>query len=300
MSGDEDDASASGAQGNDAQYPSRSSMTVTSTPLRLFTSLKSGPGYMLGRPLPFAYSRRLTTAETPPYAQPTTRTRCGDDSDRLPIVSVMLAIFILKDSGLVKMRGRIERRWQWWWQWWEVEDDLIRLTRTGGHWRFIDSHTSHRYRRRPALDWDRRNALGQSHHTSGEVDASLVRYVDDRVILIRSAANFIRSAASVHWRGAVDWPAVDASGGLSHFWQALSKHRGRCIFCLQTPGISSAVVLASLRQSFLASCSSSQSYVSKSIKTPSNNTNRHLIHTLTNQSPTITMSIIFRSLSRLF
>jgi hypothetical protein len=239
MSGDEDDASASGAQGNDAQYPSRSSMTVTSTPLRLFTSLKSGPGYMLGRPLPFAYSRRLTTAETPPYAQPTTRTRCGDDSDRLPIVSVILAIFMLKDSGLVKMRGRIGRRWQWWW---EVEDDLIRLTRTGGHWRFIDSHTSHRYRRRPALDWDRRNALGQSHHTSGELDASLVRYVDDRVILIRSAANFIRSAASVHWRGAVDWPAVDASGGLSHFWQALSKHRGRCIFACRRR--------ASLRQSF--------------------------------------------------
>jgi hypothetical protein len=151
---------------------------------------------MLGRPLPFAYSRRFTTAETPPYAQPTTRTRCGDDSERLPIVSVMLAIFILKNSGVVKMRGRIGR---WWW-WWEVEDDLIRLTRTGGHWRFIDIHTSHRYRRRPALDWDRRHALAQSHHTGGGLEASLVRYVEDRVILIRSAANFIRSAASMHWR----------------------------------------------------------------------------------------------------
>jgi hypothetical protein len=112
-----------------------------------------------------------------------------------------------------------------------MEDDLIRLTRTGGHWRFIDSHTSHRYRRRPALDWDRRHALGQSHHTGGVLEASLVRYTQDRVILIRSAANFIRSAASVHWRGAVDWPAVDASGGLSHFWQALSKHRGSMHGC---------------------------------------------------------------------
>jgi hypothetical protein len=81
-----------------------------------------------------------------------------------------------------------------------VEDDLIRLTRTGGHWHFIDIHTSHRYRRRPTLDWDRRHALAQSHHTGGGLEASLVRYVEDRVILIRSAANFIRSAASVHWR----------------------------------------------------------------------------------------------------
>jgi hypothetical protein len=49
-------------------------------------------------------------AETPPYAQPTTRTRCGDESDIPPIVSERLGILIVGKFGSDKsgeVRGRV-------------------------------------------------------------------------------------------------------------------------------------------------------------------------------------------------
>lgn len=44
----------------------------------------------------------MTIAEMPPYAQPTTSTRCGDDSDIPPIASVRFGIPIVEKINLIK------------------------------------------------------------------------------------------------------------------------------------------------------------------------------------------------------
>ena len=43
----------------------------------------------------------MTIAEMPPYAQPTTSTRCGDDSDIPPIASVRFGSPIVEKVNLI-------------------------------------------------------------------------------------------------------------------------------------------------------------------------------------------------------
>ena len=55
-----------------------------STPSLLLLSLRStGSGiYVSLMPLPLLQASKFVTAEMPPYAHPTTNTRCGVDSDK--------------------------------------------------------------------------------------------------------------------------------------------------------------------------------------------------------------------------
>jgi hypothetical protein len=105
-------------------------MTVISTPRWLFAPSNSGPGYTLCRAFPREYSRRLMTAETPPYAQPTIRTRCGLERVRLPTASVTPGILIMK--VYVGMAGKVKGE--------EMGFDLIRLQpRIGDSERLFDA-----------------------------------------------------------------------------------------------------------------------------------------------------------------
>jgi hypothetical protein len=116
---------------DDAQYPSRSSITVISTPRLHLMPLKSGPGYTDWRALPWEYSRRFRTAEIPPYAQPTTRMRCGFDSATLLKASVTFESLIFAKFLRIKViesQGVVEGN----------RDDLIRLQPCRRHmWAFL-------------------------------------------------------------------------------------------------------------------------------------------------------------------
>jgi hypothetical protein len=103
----------------------------------------------------------------------------------------------------------------------EVEDDLIRLTRTLGPFGVLLTKASS-----TGIAGDPHCIGILSIHLDSFItravglEMSLVRYIEDRVILIRSAANFIRSAASVHCQCAVNWSSGDCiSPKLRDYWR---------------------------------------------------------------------------------